>query len=330
MNMQNVKRKKWALGRNGGVFIGLLLLIAIFSILNNKFFTMKNAVNIIRQVSLNGIMACGMTCVIVCGGIDLSIGSVYAMGGMFSGILMLSGWHPALAILVGLFIGIISGVINGIIVTRLFVPPMIATLGTQFVYRGIALTLTNGGIVNLKVATNASTFMPKVAAFLDFGSGKFAGFLPNMAVIFIVITVIMYLIFHKTIFGFNLRAVGGNAEAARVSGLNSDLIKIEAYALMGLLASLSGIMNIGYLKSVQGTMGESIEMDIIAASIIGGTSMNGGEGSVIGTIIGVLIYGVMKSGLVYVGITSFTQKIFIGGIIIVAVTFDMMTKRKAR
>lgn len=321
-----MKNKK-ILGGNLGIFVALILMVAIFSVFNPKFLSLKNTVNIIRQVSLNGIMACGMTCVIVAGGMDLSIGSIYALAGMMTGVFMLNGMHPFLAVLLGCLIGLVCGIINGLITTKLLVPPMITTLATQFIYRGIALVLTEGGIVNLKSATNQSTYNAPVAKFLEIGSGKIAGIFPNMAMLFVVIALLMYFIFHKTLFGFNLRAVGGNAEASKVCGINSDLIKIKAFALMGVLAAISGITNIAYLKSVQGTMGEGIEMDIIAASIIGGTSLNGGSGSIVGTIIGVFIYGVMKAGLVYVGITSYMQKIFIGGIIVLAVAFDMLSKK---
>lgn len=326
----SAKRKKKLMGGNFGIFVALILMIIIFSVLNNKFFTLNNAVNIIRQVSLNGIMACGMTCVIVCGGIDLSIGAIYALAGMMTGVFMLNGVTPVAAIILGLLIGLACGVANGLIATKLLVPPMITTLATQFIFRGMALVITEGGIVNLKVATNASTYNASIAKLLEIGSGEIGGVFPNMAAMFIIIAVIMYFLYHKTTFGFNMRAVGGNKEAAKVCGIKSDRVQIMSFALMGLLSALSGIINIAYLKSVQGTMGEGIEMDIIAASIIGGTSLTGGSGSIPGTIIGVFIYGVMKAGLVYIGITSYMQKIFIGAIIIFAVTVDMMTKRRKR
>lgn len=311
--------------RNSGILIGLFLMLIIFSILNPRFFSMNNAINIIRQVSLNGIMACGMTCVIVCGGIDLSIGSIYALSGMMTGCFMLKGVTPALAVLVGLVIGVVFGLVNGIVVTKLKVPPMIATLGTQFAGRGLAMILTDGGIVNLKTIVRTR---PDIASFLDLGSGKILDVFPNMALLFIIVVVVMYVLYHKTLLGFNMRAVGGNESAARVSGINSNLVIISSYIIMGFLAALAGITNIAYLKSVQGTMGESIEMDIIAASIIGGTSLTGGEGTIVGTIIGVLIMGVLKTGLVYIGITSYLQNVFIGCIIIAAVAIDMLTKKK--
>ena len=326
----NAKRRKKLMGGNFGIFLALILMIIIFSILNNRFFTLNNAVNIIRQVSLNGIMACGMTCVIVCGGIDLSIGAIYALAGMMTGVFLLNGIPPVVAILLGILIGLGCGIANGLIATKLLVPPMITTLATQFIFRGMALVITEGGIVNLKVATNASTYNAPVATLLELGSGEVGGVFPNMAAAFIIVAVLMYFIYHKTTFGFNMRAVGGNKEAAKVCGIKADRVMIMSFGLMGLLSAFSGIINITYLGSVQGTMGEGIEMDIIAASIIGGTSLTGGSGSIPGTIIGVFIYGVMRAGLVYIGITSYMQQIFIGAIIIFAVTVDMMTKRHKR
>ncbi len=309
--------------RNSGIIIGLLALIIIFSAINPKFFEAKNAVNIIRQVSLNGILACGMTCVIVCGGMDLSIGSIYAMAGMMAGSFMLKGVNVFLAIFLGLLIGAAFGLVNGLVVTKLRVPPMIATLGTQFIGRGTALVLTGGGIVSLKTSQSAA-----VKGFLDLGSGKVFGVFPNMAILFIIVAVIMYVIYHKTLLGFNMRAVGGNPNAAKVSGIKADRVKIISYVMMGVLAAIAGITNIAYLKAVQGTMGEGIEMDVIAAAIIGGTSLAGGEGTIVGTVLGVLIMGVLKTGLVYIGITSYLQTVFVGGIIIVAVAFDMLTKKE--
>lgn len=311
--------------RNSGILLGLFLMLIIFSVINPRFFSMNNAINIIRQVSLNGIMACGMTCVIVCGGIDLSIGSIYALSGMMTGHFMLQGMNPLAAVAVGLFIGILFGMINGLVVTKLLVPPMIATLGTQFAGRGLAMVLTDGGIVNLKTIVSSRK---DIARFLEIGSGKILNTFPNMALLFILVVVVMYAVYQKTLLGFHMRAVGGNESAARVSGINSHRVIVSSYIIMGFLAAMAGITNIAFLKSVQGTMGESIEMDIIAAAIIGGTSLTGGEGTIIGTVIGVFIMGVLKTGLVYIGITSYLQNVFIGCIIIVAVAIDMFTKKR--
>jgi ribose/xylose/arabinose/galactoside ABC-type transport system permease subunit len=315
--------------REFGITIGLIILVIFFSIANPRFASFNNLLNILRQVSVVGIMACGMTFVVVSGDIDLSVGAVYGMAAMMTGALMLSGLNIVLAILIGLLLGTLFGFLNGLIVTVFKVPAMIATLGTQYICRGFALIVTDGGVVNL-MGPRAERINSGIPNFLQIGSGKLFRVIPNMAIIFIIMSLILFVIFHKTILGFKMRAVGGNSNAAMVSGISVKKIKIIAFAIMGFLAAFAGILNFSFLHSVQGTMGQGLEMDVIAGSIIGGASLTGGEGTILGTIIGVLIMNILRTGLVYMGASAYLQMVFIGLVIILAVTIDMMSKGKTR
>jgi ribose/xylose/arabinose/galactoside ABC-type transport system permease subunit len=309
-----------------GIFLGLMGLILLFSIANPRFVSLDNFLNILRQVSIVGIMACGMTCVIVCGDIDLSLGSIYGMSAMLSGFMMLKGIPIPVAIMVSLLIGGTAGLINGIVCTYLRVPAIIATLGMQYMARGLSLILTSGGVINLMTPT-AARINPHIKDFLAIGSGKLFGVIPNMAIIYAVIAAISYFFYQKTLLGFQMRAVGGNANAAAASGINGNLIRIISFVILGVFAAFAGMLNFSFLNSVQGTMGQGLEMDVIAASIIGGASLSGGEATMIGTIIGVLIMGVLRTGLVYMGVSAYLQMVLIGVVIIVTVAADMMTKK---
>jgi ribose/xylose/arabinose/galactoside ABC-type transport system permease subunit len=313
--------------REFGVLLGLLILCIFFSVTTDKFASLENLLNILRQVSITGIMAVGMACIIVTGEIDLSVGSNYGMAAMFSGFLMMNGVNCFVATVIGLLMGTLIGCVNGFITTFAKVPSLITTLGMQYAARGIALIITSGGVINLMVPRLAR-INPSIPAFLSIGSGKLFGIIPNMAIFFIIISLLGYFVFHKTILGFKMKAIGGNANAAKVSGINVKAVKIIGFTIMGFLAALAGIINFSFLNSVQGTMGQGIEMDVIAAVIIGGASLSGGEASILGTVIGVLIMGVLKTGLVFLGVTSYLQMVFIGAVLIVAVAIDMWTKTK--
>jgi Ribose/xylose/arabinose/galactoside ABC-type transport systems, permease components len=327
VNPIDLKRNKKGVGKEFGIFVGLIGLIVLFSIANIRFLSLDNFFAILRQVSIVGIMACGMTCVIVCGDIDLSIGSTYGMSAMLIGTLLLNGVPILLALAISLGVGALIGLANGAVVTMLRVPSIIATLGMQYVIRGLALIITNGGVVNL-MTPNAVKQNPGIPDFLQIGSGKVADIVPNMAIIFLVIVIICYFMFHKTLLGFQMRAVGGNPNASMVSGIKVKRVRAVTFVIMGVLASFAGLLNFSFLHAVQGTMGEGIEMDVIAASIIGGASLSGGEATIIGTLIGVLIMGVLRTGLVFMGVSAYLQMVFIGVVIIFAVAVDMLTKKK--
>lgn len=314
-----------AMMRELGVFIGLIALFSIFSFASPVFFTMDNLMNVVRQVSILGIISIGMTMVIGSGEFDLSVGSIYGAAAMFAGLMMTSGGLPIwLSVILALLVGTGIGCLNGILSTYARVPSLIVTLGMLNAARGLALILTGGLVITL---SKRSVTDPSLPVFVFLGRGKLWGTVPTMSIAFIVIAIIGYILYHRNIIGFRMKAVGGNPEAARVSGVNVQVFKIIAFAITGFLAAFGGILNLSFLNNVQGTMGIGLELDVIAATIIGGTSLKGGEGTILGTVIGVLILGILRNGLVLLGISPFLQMVFIGTVIIAAVAIDMWTRR---
>ncbi len=309
--------------REIGVLIALILMFLFFSIASPHFFNANNIVNIIRQISLLGIMAMGMTMVIVCGEIDLSVGSIYGASAILTGVLMTNGVPIAAAVLLGLGAGIVMGVLNGLLVTYARIPALIVTLGMMNVARGLALIISEGRVVNL---TQRTVKTGGLDSFLFLGQGKILE-LPIMSIVFIGVVVVSYLVYSHTLLGFRMRAVGGSQAAARASGINERVVKIAAFGITGFFCALAGLLNISFLANVQGTTGRGIEMDVIAAVIIGGTSLKGGEGTIVGTLIGVLIMGVLNNGIILLGVSPFWQMTIVGVVIVVAVAIDTWTKK---
>lgn len=311
--------------REAGVAVALLLLIGLFSMLSDYFFNLDNFINILRQISLLGIIAMGMTLVIVCGEIDLSVGSIYGASAMLTGVMMINGVPVFVSMLLGCLCGIVFGVLNGVFVTYLRIPAMIVTLGMMNVARGLALIVSGGRVVNLSPRTVKD---PHLSTFIFLGQGKVFD-IPVMCLVFVAAAFVAYLVYNHTLLGFRMKAVGGSKAAAKASGIDEKLIKICAFAIVGFLAAVAGQLNIAFLGNVQGTTGQGMELNAIAAVIIGGTSLSGGEGTIVGTIIGVLIMGVLNNGIVLLGVSPFWQMTIIGVVIILAVAVDMWT-RKAR
>ncbi|MDR0519630.1 MAG: ABC transporter permease [Clostridiales Family XIII bacterium] len=318
---KNVFRMKEA-----GVLIALAILFLFFCLTTDSFLTAQNLLNILRQVSLLGIMTVGMTMVLVTGEFDLSVGSTFGMTGMLAGIFMTSGGMPVwLSILLGIAIGLGIGLVNGLLVTYAKIPSFIVTLGMLNVARGFALVVTGG----LVVAVNDKTArdVAGIESFFFIGGGK-VGEIPVMIFLFIAVIAVGFFLLHRTIIGFWMKAVGGNASAAKAVGINVNLVKITGFAILGALAGLAGIINLAFLTNVQGTTGQGMELNVIAATVIGGTSVSGGEGTILGAVIGVLLTGVLNNGLILIGASSFIQTICIGAVIIGAVAIDVWTRKK--
>jgi ribose/xylose/arabinose/galactoside ABC-type transport system permease subunit len=314
--------------RETGVLLALILLFVFFSLANKYFFGVTNLLNIVRQVSLLGIIALGMTMVITCAEIDLSVGAVYGLASTIAGMMMTKGGLPIwMALALTLIVCIAVGAFNGILVTYGRIPALIVTLGMMNIARGGALILSQAQVIGI----NYRTVTDKgVNNFLYIGQGKIFDTVPMLALFFAVLAIFAYLMFNRTIFGFHMRAVGGNPTAARAAGLNSARIKIIAFSLLGLLCGITGILNLSFLGNVQGTVGVGLELDVIAATIIGGTSLAGGSGTIIGTIIGVLIMGVLRNGIMLMGISPFWQVALIGVVVIGAVAVDVWTTSRKR
>jgi len=295
-----------------GPLIGLILIIVILAFLSDSFLTVDNILNLLRQISINALIAFGMTFVILTAGIDLSVGSLLALGSALTAGMLSSGMDPILAIFFGLIIGLALGAVNGLIITKGKVAPFIATLATMTIFRGATLVFTDGKPV---------TGLSDSVAFQMMGKGYFF-FIPVPVIIMLVVFGVLYFILHNTVIGRRVYAVGGNEEAATLSGVKSDRIKILVYSLTGMLAVLAGIILTSRLNSAQPTAGTMYELDAIAAVVIGGTSLMGGRGRISGTLIGALIIGVISNGLNLLNVSSFYQQIVKGAVILFAVMLD--------
>lgn len=314
--------------REAGVFCALLALCLFLTFATSGFLTSINLFNVGRQISLLGVMSVGMTFVLISGEVDLSVGSIYAFAGLTTGMLIVAGWSLAPALIVGVLAGAAIGLINGLLSTYGRLPSLIATLGMLSMARGAALIMTNGEPVTVNVRNGAA---PDVLEKFEFmGQGYLFGVVPMQLVFFAAVAAIAWAVLSYTNFGFRIFAVGGSAKAARVSGINVSRVKISAFILMGALAAFAGILSVAFLPSAQaGRTGLGLELDVIAATIVGGASLSGGEGTILGTILGVLIIGVMRNGLVLMGVSPFVQEFLIGLVIVVAVGIDKWTTRHA-
>ncbi len=253
-----------------------------------------------------------MTFVILTGGIDLSVGSILALSSALVAGMMASGMDPFLAMTVGLLAGLVMGIVNGIIIAKGKVAPFIATLATMTIFRGLTLVYMDGRPI---------TGLGDHLMFQMFGRGYFLG-IPVPAVTMMIAFAVLYFILKKTTFGRRTFAIGGNEEAAALSGINVTRIKVMIYGLSGILAALAGIVLTSRLDSAQPTAGTSYELDAIAAVVLGGTSLSGGRGWIVGTFIGVLIIGVLNNGLNLLGVSSFFQQVVKGLVILLAVLID--------
>ena len=313
------EKKSWAdwVTGVGGPLIGLVLLCVIFSLTTDVFLTWRNALNVIDQITVLGILAIGMTAVIVIGGIDLSVGSILAFSMMMMGWLYQSVGVPlGLAIVAGLLVGTACGLVNGLLITRAKLPPFIATLTMMSVGRGLANIITEGRqIVGYPDwFTNLSTV-------------RHFGFLSVTVAIFIVLSLISWAILRYTTIGRSLYAIGGSPEVARLAGIRVRQLTMSVYALSGLLAGLASVALACRLNSSQPSAGTGYELDTIAAVVIGGASLNGGVGGIRGTVVGVLIIGVLRNGLNLSGVSPFVQQIVIGVVIALAVAADTLRRR---
>lgn len=293
----------------------LLLLCLCVSILSPRFMNWNNIMNIARQTTINGVIAIGMACVILTGGIDLSVGSVLAFATTIPGLLINAGMPGWIACLIGVVIGALIGALNGAFIALLDLPPFIVTLASMSIFRGFTMLASGGMPVSMK---NQISF---------FGAG-YVGPIPFPVIILFVIFLVMLFVLNKTKFGRHIYALGGNEQTARLSGIKVNRVKIMVYALSGVLSTISGIIIAARLNSAQPDAGTSYEMDAIAAAVIGGCSMSqGGVGTVGGVVIGAFIIGVLNNALNLLNVSPFWQTSVKGFVILVAIILDRMTTR---
>lgn len=301
-----------------GPFFILLAMLIILSIISPYFFTVLNLTTILIQTAVVAIIAIGQTLVIITGGIDLSVGSYLCLSAIIAGLMITSGLPLALSLILALVFGSFLGFINGFIVTKMKVPPFIATLGTMGMARGTALVITGG----LPVSR-----LPEALAW--FGRGTILG-MPVPPIIFVVTALFFSWVLISTRLGRYIYAIGSNREATKLSGINTDKYLLIVYVIAGFLSSLAGIVLIGRLGSAHPTAGIGYELNTIAAAVIGGTSLSGGIGKISGTIIGALIMGVLNNGFTLLGVSSFYQQIAIGAVVVLAVFADVLQQGKVK
>jgi ribose transport system permease protein len=303
--------------RDAGTLFGLLVIATVFALLAPDFLSAHNLVNILQQSSINACVALGMTLVIISGGIDLSVGPTAALSAVLTAMLLTAGIPLPLAILAGLGVGLVCGFVNGALISLAGLQPFIVTLGTLSLYRALALIFTGG---------NPVLGLPD--GFRNFINAD-VGILPVPVIIVAVLSVIAWLLLHKAPIGEYILAVGGNEEAARVAGVPIARTKITTYMLSGALASIAGLILIGRLGAAEPVLGNLWELDAIAASAIGGASLMGGKGSIVGTLLGALVLGSMRNGLTLMDVQAFYQLLATGIIIIAAMLVDRFTRGAA-
>jgi ribose/xylose/arabinose/galactoside ABC-type transport system permease subunit len=314
-------------------YIALLVLLVFFSITSPNFLTPTSLITMVRHIALNAIIAIGATFVILTGGIDLSIGSIIGFCGMIAGGFIYEGinlaflgitvyfWAPVIMI-VTVIIGVLIGLVNGILVSKFNVTAFIATMGTMYIFRGFALLRSQGKTIPILQgrAELRNTGFPLL------GSGTFLG-IPYSILLMIILVVIMVYIAKKTPFGRRVYAVGGNESAARLSGIQVAKIKTIVYMISGGCAAIVGLIISSELVAAHPATGESYEMNAIAATVLGGTSLAGGRGSIGGAVLGAFVIGILNDGMVMMGVSSFWQTVIKGIVIILAVILDQLQNR---
>jgi ribose/xylose/arabinose/galactoside ABC-type transport system permease subunit len=300
-----------------GIIVVFILICILLSVISPQFLTVSNLTIIVTQITINALLAFGVTFVIITGGIDLSLGSIVAVSGVLAAIFAKNNNYPVIVpIFIGLFSGLAMGAFNGFVVTKSKIAPFIVTLGTMTIARGLALIISKGRpISNLSETFNF------------IGGGSFLG-VPVPIIILVVVFVLSTIILNKTILGRYIYAVGGNEQAARASGININQVKMAVYCLCGLLAGLASLILTARVTTGQPNAGAGFELDAIAAAVIGGTSTTGGKGTIAGTLIGVLLIGVINNGLDLLNVTSYYQQVVMGVIIIGAVVLDSWNLKK--
>ncbi|WP_457322469.1 ABC transporter permease [Roseateles sp. P5_E11] len=311
---------------------GLLILVLVFSLTSNAFFSVGNAMTVSLQVSTIVYLGIGATLVILTGGIDLSVGSVLALSGVVAGMLVKNGMPVPPAMAIGVVVGALCGAINGLCVTRLRLPPFIATLGMMLVARGVALQLTDARAISglgeaFGELGNGALWRIEKIDEQGFPDIVFPG-IPYPVLLMVVLAIAAGILLRRTTLGRHLHAVGSNGEAARLSGVNVGRVAMFAYIASGALAGLCGCVLMSRLVTAQPNEGVMYELDAIAAAVIGGTSLLGGVGTISGTLIGAFVIGILRNGLNMNGVSSFTQQIIIGLVILVTVWIDQLRNRR--
>ena len=299
-----------------GIVLVLVVLVVVVSFTNSTFYSANNIINVLRSTSFVFIIGIAVTFVLITGGLDLSVGRVMAMSGILSAMAAQSGMNLGICILAGLAFGFVIGLLNGLLIVKLNIPALIVTLGMMYVCDGLVLIVTMG-----------SPVYPLPESFKRLGQGTMLG-IPNIVVIALVLAVIGAFVLKNTRFGRHVYSIGGNRETARLVGINVGFTQVSVYVLSAMASAAAGILMAGRLNSAQPSAGNGYEMTVVAAVIIGGTSMFGGSGSILGTLLGSLLMTVIENVLLLMKISAYWQSLVIGIIIIFAVGLDQYRRKK--
>jgi len=295
-----------------GPLLALVVICIGLAFLSPAFLSVGNSFDVMRQVSINALISFGMTLSILLGGIDLSVGSILAVSSVLAAMTMKGGHGAALAVGIAIVAGAGMGSLNGVAIAKGNVAPFIATLGTMTLLRGVALVLSNGS----PISGFSSDF------FSMLGGGYVARLVPVPVVLMLAMFAVFWFVLTRTVFGRHVYATGGNSEAAKLSGVNTDRVQILVYTVSGAMAALAGVILTSRLDSAQPTAGAGYELDAITAVVLGGTSLSGGRGWIFGTLVGALLIGVLNNGLNLMGVSAFYQQVVKGAVILIAVLLD--------
>lgn len=310
------KKKNIKIIREFGIILAIFLIVIIFTLINPIYITPYNIISIIEQSTINGLIGIGVTFAILTAGIDLSVGSTFAIIIVFVGKLLVSGINPILSIIIGIGLGFALGIVNGLIICKMNIQPFVVTLGTMSLYRGIAYIFTGGWPV-LDIPKNFRTMV----------DGDILYNIPVSIFILLLFAFLTHILLRYTRFGIYVYALGGNEEATRLSGISTEKTKILAYGIVGIGAALAGIVMLARLGTGEPSAGQGYELNAIAAAAIGGASLAGGKGSIIGTLLGATLLSALKVGLIVVGVETFWQYIATGLIIILAVYIEYIQSK---
>ncbi|MDA3628210.1 ribose ABC transporter permease [Saccharopolyspora sp. WRP15-2] len=301
-----------------GILAVLIALVVLMALIAPNFASVENLLNIARSISINAILAVGLTFVILTAGIDLSVGSIVAVSGVAAVLAAMAGLPTPIAVLVGVLAGAAAGLGNGLLTAYLSLAAFIVTLGSMTLLRGLAYTMTDG-----------QPIVSNMLNFRDIGNGYVAG-IPAPVVVMAIVYLVAWFVLERTKFGRHVYAVGGNAEAARLAGINVKRVMTAVYVIAGACAGLAGVIFAARVVSAQPTAGTGYELDAIAAVVLGGTSLAGGRGRIIGTLVGSVILGVLSTGLILMNVQFFTQLLVKGAVIILAVAIDSLKRHPIR
>jgi ribose transport system permease protein len=308
--------------RESGIFLfTLYLVLFLYWYTGETFWTSQNLLNVARNFSFVAMMAIGQALVIITGGIDLSVGSVLGLAGMIAGVLLSAGHGVGTAVTAALGTGIAAGAVNGFFVTRVGMPPFVPTLGMLSLARGLAFVLTQGRSI--------SDFGPAADRFRSLGAGE-VGEIPTPVLYMVVLATGGWVFLARTHWGYRLYAIGGHEEAARLAGIPVGRMKFAVYVISGGLAALAGILTTSWLGVAQASAGTGQELDVIAAVVIGGTSLTGGQGTILGVVIAAALAGLIRNGLVQVQVSSYWTPVAVGTLLIAAVWLDQVRQRRLR